>query len=88
MMRVADQAEGLRLIQGGRAYAPGRQGRAEQRTRVIAVTSGKGGVGKTQVSANLGVSLAQSGKKVLSWMRTSASPASTSPSGCGRARTS
>jgi flagellar biosynthesis protein FlhG len=65
MMRVADQAEGLRLIQGGRAYAPGRQGRAEQRTRVIAVTSGKGGVGKTQVSANLGVSLAQSGKKVL-----------------------
>ena len=33
--------------------------------RVIAVTSGKGGVGKTSVSVNLGVSLASMGKDVL-----------------------
>ncbi|MDR2877459.1 MAG: MinD/ParA family protein [Chromatiales bacterium] len=33
--------------------------------RVIAVTSGKGGVGKTSVSANLGVALSMSGKRVL-----------------------
>jgi len=33
--------------------------------RVFAVTSGKGGVGKTNVSANLAVSLAMSGKKIM-----------------------
>lgn len=33
--------------------------------RVVAVTSGKGGVGKTNVSANLAVSMATSGKHVL-----------------------
>lgn len=34
-------------------------------TRVIAVTGGKGGVGKTNVSVNLGVSLASQGKDVM-----------------------
>jgi len=33
--------------------------------RVIAVTSGKGGVGKSVISANLGVCLARSGRRVL-----------------------
>ncbi len=33
--------------------------------RILGVTSGKGGVGKTQVSANLGVALAAMGAKVL-----------------------
>lgn len=35
------------------------------RTHVIAVSSGKGGVGKTNVVANLAVSLAKAGKRVL-----------------------
>jgi flagellar biosynthesis protein FlhG len=35
--------------------------------RVISVTSGKGGVGKTNIAANLAVALAQAGKKVLIW---------------------
>lgn len=49
----AHQAEGLLAI-------------PEQRPlRVIAVTSGKGGVGKTNVAVNLGVSLAQSGRNTL-----------------------
>ena len=33
--------------------------------RVITVTSGKGGVGKTTLAANIGVALAQMEKKVL-----------------------
>ncbi len=33
--------------------------------RIIAITSGKGGAGKTTVTANLGIALAQQGQKVL-----------------------
>ena len=39
--------------------------RGHSPVRVIAVTSGKGGVGKTSVSVNLATSLASSGKKVM-----------------------
>lgn len=35
--------------------------------RVISVTSGKGGVGKTNVVANLALALAQAGQRVLVW---------------------
>jgi flagellar biosynthesis protein FlhG len=48
-----DQAAGLRRIAKPRPV------------RVMAVTSGKGGVGKTNVSVNLAVSMAQEGKEVL-----------------------
>ncbi len=47
--------------------APTRQitiGGAGSKTRVIAISSGKGGVGKSSVTANLGVSLARLGKTV------------------------
>ena len=34
-------------------------------TRVITIASGKGGTGKTTLTANLGIALAKAGKKVL-----------------------
>jgi flagellar biosynthesis protein FlhG len=64
-MVKADQAAGLR--QG----APGWDGsrvalsRAASPRLSIAITSGKGGVGKTQLAANLGVALAQRGLRTL-----------------------
>ena len=50
---MADQAAGLRRMS------------KQKPVQVIAVASGKGGVGKTNVSANLALSLVESGKEVL-----------------------
>ncbi|MGD2112505.1 MAG: MinD/ParA family protein [Gammaproteobacteria bacterium] len=49
-----DQAAGLRRLTG-----------LPRPVKVIAVASGKGGVGKTSISVNLAVSMAQQGKQVL-----------------------
>lgn len=53
-----DQATTLRAWVGDRSGCSGH-------LQVIAVTSGKGGVGKTNVVANLAVALSQAGKRVL-----------------------
>ncbi len=58
-----DRASTLRRAAGKRNSDSSRQTAA--RTKIIAVTSGKGGVGKTNVVANLAVSLSEIGKKVV-----------------------
>ena len=50
---MIDQASGLRKMQD------------LQKIKVIAISGGKGGVGKTNVSLNTAISLADKGKKVL-----------------------
>ena len=57
-----DQAERLRNIIKKQQYQPEA---APPMSRVITVTSGKGGVGKTSVSVNLAIALSRLGKKVV-----------------------
>jgi flagellar biosynthesis protein FlhG len=55
----------MKVHKTGCAFAGETQTGRKTRTRVIAVTSGKGGVGKTNIVANLGYTFARMGKKVL-----------------------
>ena len=75
----ADKLRSLRLVAGGKdAAAPRRRGKgreprpeaegtdmARPRVRSIAVTSGKGGVGKTSIATNLAIAFARRGLRVL-----------------------
>jgi flagellar biosynthesis protein FlhG len=60
---MVDQAESLRkmVIENKAAQAE----KANGLVKIYSIVSGKGGVGKTNVSVNLAISLAQMGKKVL-----------------------
>jgi flagellar biosynthesis protein FlhG len=66
--RVKDQADGLRSIvksdaSTGRDTLMGSEG--TEFPKVVAITSGKGGVGKTNIVSNMAVALQNSGKRVV-----------------------
>ncbi len=61
LAQQAVRAESGANVATGASPAPGSSGR---RSRVLAVTSGKGGVGKTSLSVNLAIALGQSGLDV------------------------
>ncbi len=63
--KTADQAGTLRVLSGNHIEPPAELTSRKRPTRVISVTSGKGGVGKTAFVVNAAISLARLGKKVL-----------------------
>lgn len=65
MIWMSDQAGGLRLLRTAGAPKSVRNERFAEGTVTIAVTSGKGGVGKTQICANLAVAMVQHGLRVV-----------------------